>query len=174
MNVVGVIKHFFAADRFDHAVDTTHAAAYLNVSTKTILRWRRLGLLPATPMPSPIRGKTMWRYKIHDLHALAQQNINRVFVWNSACEQLPTALVAKLLDIETGTVHCQKSCGALSDYSPKSIRKYWRRVLTKEIGSEFKRKLSRLREENRRLRRLMKDGCHCRHSEHGDKPGAEE
>jgi len=148
------------------AVDARRAAAGLGVSARTLSRLRRLGLVPAFSIPSRTQGKQIWRYPIAGLYAYRKSQRNYIRAWDPHSGEFPVVAIARLLDVSVQDVYTQRHRGRLKNYSPGAVRNYLLRIsrkrLTGEIRKEFVSRLSRLRGEVRRLRRLLKLAhCQC-------------
>ena len=139
------------------AVDSNHAAAGLGTSTKTLMRLRRLGLIPAFSVPSRIPGRVMWRYRMEDLMAFKKTQRNQIHAWDPRVDaELPAIVIARLLGVSLQDVYIQKHRGRLKDYRPETVYKYVIKVYGKkverEVEQELKSELRRLQAESRRLR----------------------
>jgi hypothetical protein len=60
-------------------LDAHDAAALLNISAKTLLRWARLGIVPAHPLSGTKRRS--WRFVASELDAWALSKVNLKSDW---------------------------------------------------------------------------------------------
>ena len=87
------------------AVDSNHAAAGLGTSRKTLMRLRRLGLIPAFSVPSRIPGRVMWRYRMEDLMAFKKTQRNQIHAWDPRADaELPAIVIARMTMITTSEI----------------------------------------------------------------------
>jgi hypothetical protein len=153
MNFGVDVRHDLTAD----AVDSVQAAAGLGTSRATLLRLRRLGLIPAFSVPSRIPGRVMWRFRLEDLMAFKKKQRNQIHAWDPREDgELPAIVVARILGVSLQDVYIQRHRGRLKDYRPETVRQYALKRLEKEVArevaQEFKPKLARMTAEYRRLR----------------------
>jgi len=96
-----------------------------------------------------------------ELHEFVKTNTSYTrFAHPRFRHEFPVDAIAKLLGVSPQDVRIQKWRGRLKGYDPVSVREYMlrtsRKRITGEIRWEFGSKLAKLREEVRRLRRLLK------------------
>jgi hypothetical protein len=162
LGIEGAIRmDFWSDDQGEYvsndAVDSVKAAAGLGTSRGTLLRLRRLGLIPAYSVPSRIPGKVMWRYRMEDLMKFMKTQRNQIHAWDPRSDgELPAIVVARILDVSLQDVYLQKHRGRLKNYRPETVRRYvlnrYGKKMEREIEQELKSELRQLKAEYRRLR----------------------
>src|SRR5690349_13208979 len=90
----------------DVSVDSEWAAMHIGVCTKTLRKYRKMGVIRSFSVPSgPIR-KHSWRYLLSDLDEFIRNHRNLKRYWDpEADEELPVPIVARFLNVTAGTVH---------------------------------------------------------------------
>lgn len=132
---------------------STQAAGYLSVARSTIRNWANSGRLPVVLF----HGDRYFRFLVSDLDEAILKHRYQVKTWFLRDNELPRAIVERLLNITGDSVSIFKQRGTLKDYSPESIRAYMMKQARRDVGPgirlKYKRKLELLQLQLWRLKK---------------------
>lgn len=149
------------------SLNLIEAAAFLGVNCKTLAKWRDLGFVRGFYLPGKRVPRPTWRVRREELLRLITEGgwrKPRRFIDPQTTPTLPVCMIARLTTVSEQAVQLAKIRGTLKDYTFESVYKWLlrreRRRLRaqerKKLIDKYEKKLSVLRADTSRLRRILR------------------
>ena len=149
------------------ALNLIEAAAFLGVNCRTLAKWRDLGFVKGFYLPGKRVPHPTWRVRREELLRLITEGgwrKPRRFIDSRTTPTLPVCMIARLATASEQAVQVAKLRGSLKDYTFESVRQWLlrreRRRLRaqerKKLINKYEKKLSVLRADTSRLRRILR------------------
>ena len=149
------------------SLNLIEAAAFLGVNCRTLAMWRDLGFVQGFYLPGKRVPCPTWRVRREELLRLITEGgwrKPRRFIDPRATPTLPVCMIARLAAVSEQAVQVAKLRGHLNDYTFDSVRQWLlrreRRRLRaqerKKLIGKYENKLSVLRADTSRLRRILR------------------
>ena len=149
------------------SLNLIEAAAFLGVNCRTLAKWRDLGFVRGFYLPGKRVPRPTWRVRREELLYLIDEGgwrKPRRSIDPRTTPTLPVCMIAKLATVSEQAVQFAKLRGHLNDYTFDSVRQWLlrreRRRLRaqerKKLIDKYEKKLSVLRADTSRLRRILR------------------